>query len=132
MKRIVMIFACLTAIELSAQSHTDFALLRDAFAPAHTHRLTEQFSDSRKNPNELQAILSGLFLFYKTVLSSQDQNRCNFHPSCSEYGLQAVKKLGMVRGVICTFDRLSRCNGLSPELYEADMQKKLLLDPVKW
>jgi hypothetical protein len=38
----------------------------------------------------------------------------------------------MVRGVICTFDRLSRCNGLSPELYEADMQKKLLLDPVKW
>jgi putative component of membrane protein insertase Oxa1/YidC/SpoIIIJ protein YidD len=132
MKTSATIFACLLAVSLSAQSNHDFTLLETAFQPISAVKLTDQFQESRKNPNEIQAIMSGLFLFYKTVLSSQDQNRCNFHPSCSEFGLHAVKTFGLFRGVICTFDRLSRCNGLSPELYEVDVQKKLLLDPVKW
>ncbi|MFN4256068.1 MAG: membrane protein insertion efficiency factor YidD [Saprospiraceae bacterium] len=134
MKTIVTISLCLLAAELSAQSpaKADLDLLARAFAPEPKVRLREQFTASRQNPNELQLVFSGLFLFYKSFISSQDQNRCNFHPSCSEFGLQAIKKLGFVRGAVCTFDRMSRCNGLSPELYEVDLNRKLLLDPVKW
>ena len=127
-----MILAFLRAVNGFSQTPADFALLHRAFQPAANVRLTEQYSDSRKNPNELQALLSGFFLVYKSYISSQDQNHCNFAPSCSEYGLQAVKKFGVVKGVISTLDRLTRCNGLSPELYEFDPQRRILLDPVQW
>lgn len=110
----------------------DVALLQQAFSLKPRQRLTEQFSLSRQNTNELQAVLSGLFLFYKSFLSSQDNQRCSFHPSCSEYGLEAVKKLGIIRGVLCTCDRLTRCNGFSPRQYEVDMEHRRLKDPVKW
>lgn len=110
----------------------DITLLNQAFAPPGKVRLAKQFSLSRTNTNELQAVLSGLFLVYKSFFSSQDNQRCSFHPSCSEYGLEAVKKLGIVRGVICTCDRLTRCNGFSPEQYEIDVKKRRLKDPVSW
>ncbi|MBC7776999.1 MAG: membrane protein insertion efficiency factor YidD [Phycisphaerae bacterium] len=110
----------------------DLSLLQQAFSATPKVRLSEQFSLSRENPNELQTVLSGLFLFYKSFFSSQDNQRCSFHPSCSEYGLEAVKKLGVVRGIMCTCDRLTRCNGFSPEQYEIDMEHRRLKDPVGW
>lgn len=110
----------------------DLALLNRAFAATPKTRLTDQFSLSKENTNELQAVLSGLFLFYKSFLSSQDNQRCSFHPSCSEFGLEAVKKLGVIRGVMCTCDRLTRCNGFSPQQYEIDFERRRLKDPVKW
>lgn len=125
-------FLLVNSICLHAQTRDDFVLLQQAFQPTTTLNLTERYSLSRKNPNELQAVLSGLFLFYKAFISSQDQNRCNFHPGCSEYGLQAVKKLGIVRGAICTFDRLTRCNNLSPTQYDFDLKTGLLQDPIQW
>ncbi len=110
----------------------EISILQQAFAAAPKARLLEQFSLSRENPNELQTVLSGLFLVYKSFFSSQDNQRCSFHPSCSEYGLEAVKKLGVVRGIICTCDRLTRCNGFSPRQYEIDLEKRVLKDPVGW
>ena len=119
---------------LSAQNITnqDISCLKQAFSTAPKPRLRDQFALSKENPNELQAVFSGLFLFYKSFFSSQDNQRCSFHPSCSEYGLEAVKKLGVIRGIVCTCDRLTRCNGLSPEQYELNRAKQGLNDPVKW
>lgn len=134
MKIALTISLFLLGASLAAQTmpDQDVALLQKAFAPAKKARLTAQFSLSRNNTNELQAVLSGLFLFYKSFLSSQDNQRCSFHPSCSEFGLEAVKKLGVVRGIMCTCDRLTRCNGFSPRQYEIDLERRRLKDPVKW
>lgn len=141
MKKICTIFLLLLASKISAQMPLkpsndaflgDISVLNRAFANKPKPRLGEQFALSKENPNELQAVLSGLFLVYKSFFSSQDNQRCSFHPSCSEYGLQAVKKLGVVRGVICTCDRLTRCNGFSPRQYEIDLEHRVLKDPVSW
>ena len=35
---------------------------------------------------------------------------CKYHPSCSEYALQAFRELGLVRGAIVAGWRLLRCN----------------------
>jgi putative membrane protein insertion efficiency factor len=35
---------------------------------------------------------------------------CKYHPSCSEYALQAFRELGLVRGAIVVVWRLLRCN----------------------
>jgi len=91
---------------------------------------TETRYDFAKNPkNGLQLILSGLFLFYKYFISSQDlPGICNFHPSCSEYGILSIKKNGVIVGTLSTFDRLTRCNGLNKDQYERDEKTSRLLD----
>lgn len=35
---------------------------------------------------------------------------CQFYPSCSEYGVRAVMKYGVVRGYAKAFWRVLRCN----------------------
>jgi putative membrane protein insertion efficiency factor len=35
---------------------------------------------------------------------------CRFHPTCSEYGYQAIKKYGVVRGLVKAGWRIIRCN----------------------
>ena len=35
---------------------------------------------------------------------------CKYHPSCSQYALDAFKELGLVRGAILAGWRLLRCN----------------------
>lgn len=80
--------------------------------------------------NEYLLLVSGLFLAYKSFISSQDANRCSFHPSCSVYAIRAMKKRGIVVGGLLTFDRLLRCNGLSPEHYELIPKTGLLYDPL--
>lgn len=106
--------------------HFMTAEVRNSFyiPPSHQH-----YTIAKGNTNELQYLFSGLFLLYKFAISSQDYNRCNFSPSCSEYGMIAVKKYGVLPGIIATLDRLQRCNGLSPELYPYDMENHLSIDP---
>lgn len=82
------------------------------------------------NINEIQYLFSGLFLFYKTFISSQDGQSCSFTPSCSEFGMEAVKRQGVFTGILNTFDRLTRCNSLSPEKYTIHPHTHLLYDPL--
>lgn len=35
---------------------------------------------------------------------------CRFHPTCSEYAIQAVEKYGFIRGGFKAFWRVLRCN----------------------
>jgi len=35
---------------------------------------------------------------------------CRFHPTCSEYGYQAIEKYGIIKGGLLAFWRILRCN----------------------
>lgn len=39
---------------------------------------------------------------------------CRFHPSCSEYSVEAVERHGIRRGLMLTANRLSRCTHDTP------------------
>lgn len=91
----------------------------------HQHHI----SLSSNNNNELEFVFSNLFLFYKSFISSQDFSSCMFSPSCSEYGIIAIKRIGFLEGVIATFDRLTRCHPLIlPGEYEYDEETGLFID----
>ncbi len=92
---------------------------------------SNKFEFARDSRNEIEFVFSGLFLFYKRFISSQDVSRCNFKPSCSEYALQAIKSQGTIIGIINFFDRFTRCNGLNREDYPIDSKNKVLIDPVR-
>jgi len=48
--------------------------------------------------------------FYQHAISPGLPRRCKYHPSCSEYAVQAVRRYGILRGVVLAAWRLLRCN----------------------
>jgi uncharacterized protein len=55
-------------------------------------------------------LLIGVFLLWRTVVSPLYGPTCKYYPSCSAYGLEAVRRHGAVRGSGLTVWRLVRCN----------------------
>lgn len=39
---------------------------------------------------------------------------CRYHPTCSEYGYEAIGKYGVFKGIPMAFWRILRCNPWSP------------------
>jgi putative membrane protein insertion efficiency factor len=57
--------------------------------------------------------------FYQSFISSQDgENTCMFYPSCSQYAINAVRKKGLLLGMIMAADRLTRCNQFELHHYD--------------
>jgi len=121
---IILLFLAVSSIDAFSQNANASRFNNCFKVEKHAHT----YEYAKGNTNEIQAIFSGLFLFYKYAISSQDLNKCSFTPSCSEYGLLSIKKNGFIIGIMSTIDRLQRCNGLSPDKYEIDMDAKLLID----
>lgn len=48
--------------------------------------------------------------FYKRFLSPLLPSACRYHPTCSEYMLEAVHKYGVLRGASMGIRRLLRCH----------------------
>ncbi len=56
---------------------------------------------------------------YQRLISPMVGPRCKYHPSCSEYAVQAITRFGILRGLVLAGWRLLRCNpwshgGLDP------------------
>jgi uncharacterized protein len=47
---------------------------------------------------------------YQVLLSPLFANSCKYHPSCSQYALDALRQYGLLRGSVLTVWRLLRCN----------------------
>lgn len=52
----------------------------------------------------------GLLRAYKFLLSPWLGSRCRFYPSCSQYGLEAFERFGLLAGLYLTLARLGRCH----------------------
>lgn len=48
--------------------------------------------------------------FYRRFLSPLKPPTCRFHPTCSEYGLAAIRVHGVFKGLLLTLLRILRCN----------------------
>lgn len=38
---------------------------------------------------------------------------CRFYPTCSEYSYQAIKKYGLIKGLVKSFKRIIKCHPLN-------------------
>ncbi|ARU60899.1 membrane protein insertion efficiency factor YidD [Tumebacillus avium] len=54
------------------------------------------------------------FRFYRTFISPLKPPSCRFHPTCSEYGMQAVRAHGAWRGSFLTIKRILKCGPWHP------------------
>lgn len=53
-----------------------------------------------------------LIKFYRFFISPMLGSNCRHSPTCSEYGLIALKKYGVFKGIYLTTKRIIRCNSL--------------------
>ena len=56
-----------------------------------------------------ELVLAPLHL-YRRVISPLVGRRCRYHPSCSEYAVDAVREYGVIRGSVLAAWRVMRCN----------------------
>ncbi len=63
---------------------------------------------------QLLQILSYPFILliklYQLIISPWLGPQCRFTPTCSQYGIEAFKKYGPVKGLWLTLKRIARCN----------------------
>ena len=80
--------------------------------------------------NESSAVATAFIRAYQELISSQDRPACLFSVSCSHFAGQAIRRTGLIRGVLLSADRLLRCNHLAEDYYEIDPVSGRALDPI--
>ncbi|MDY6327259.1 MAG: membrane protein insertion efficiency factor YidD [Bacteroidales bacterium] len=58
----------------------------------------------------VSSILIGLIRLYQVTLSPLIGRACRYTPTCSNYGIEAIRKHGPVKGTFLTIKRVLSCN----------------------
>ncbi|PIE32150.1 membrane protein insertion efficiency factor YidD [candidate division KSB3 bacterium] len=66
----------------------------------------------------MQHILIVCITLYRRYISPFFPPTCRFYPTCSEYGIQAIRKYGAFKGSWMTLWRIMRCHPLSKGGYD--------------
>ena len=62
--------------------------------------------------------LIGGVLIYRITLGRLLGGHCRFHPTCSQYAIDAVLQYGSIKGTWRTIKRLARCHPLGGKGYD--------------
>jgi uncharacterized protein len=60
----------------------------------------------------MRAVVLALLGAYRRLVSPLLPPACRFHPTCSAYAVEAVRRHGAARGMLLTVKRLARCHPL--------------------
>lgn len=58
----------------------------------------------------MKYVFIGIIKFYQKAISPFRPPSCRFLPTCSEYGLEAFKRFGAIKGGYLTIRRISKCH----------------------
>ena len=61
----------------------------------------------------MKRIVIKMIRMYQRYISPVKMTRCPYIPTCSNYGLQAVEKYGVIKGGLLASWRVIRCNPFS-------------------
>ena len=66
----------------------------------------------------MKKLMIFLIELYRKYISPMKSTKCPYIPTCSEYGLEAVKKYGALKGGFLALWRIIRCNPFSKGGYD--------------
>lgn len=58
----------------------------------------------------MKKILMSIIKFYQKAISPLTPPSCRFHPTCSNYGLEAIETHGALKGSWLAIRRISKCH----------------------
>ena len=74
--------------------------------------------DRGRGDDGMKWLMIGFITAWRKLVSPLYGNVCKYYPSCSAYGLEAVKTHGAVKGGALTVWRILRCNPWSMGGYD--------------
>jgi uncharacterized protein len=66
----------------------------------------------------LKAALLAIVRFYRTLISPLYPPCCRFHPTCSQYAIEAIERFGPWYGSWLATKRILRCHPFHPGGYD--------------
>ncbi len=66
----------------------------------------------------MKTLLIWLIRGYRKVISPLYPPTCRFHPTCSQYAIEAVDRFGPIRGSWLAIRRILRCHPFHPGGYD--------------
>lgn len=58
----------------------------------------------------VSSVLIGMIKLYQVTLSPFIGRSCRYTPTCSNYGIEAIRKHGPIKGTYLTIKRVLSCN----------------------
>ena len=58
----------------------------------------------------MKKLLKGIIKVYQKAISPMMPPSCRFHPTCSNYGLEAIETHGALKGSWLAVRRISKCH----------------------
>jgi len=97
-------------VSSNAQNNDDFALIGSHLKIEKDERIPTKIQFQKSlNPFKVVSLIA--LFFYQKLISEQISAGCEFDMSCSNFGVNSIKELGIIKGICLTADRLTRCNG---------------------
>ncbi|MFD2208931.1 membrane protein insertion efficiency factor YidD [Virgibacillus halophilus] len=72
----------------------------------------------------MKYILIGIIRFYQKFISPVKPPSCRFYPTCSQYGMEAVKRFGALKGGYLAIKRILKCHPFHPGGVDLVPEKK--------
>lgn len=72
----------------------------------------------------MKYILIGMIKIYQ-MIPLKIHNYCKYTPTCSNYGIEAIKEYGSIKGTYLTIVRVLKCNPFSKGGYDPVKKEKL-------
>lgn len=66
----------------------------------------------------MKQVVATLIRGYQKFISPGLPSSCRFHPTCSQYTLEAVERYGAIKGLWMGVKRISRCHPFHPGGYD--------------
>jgi len=61
----------------------------------------------------MKYLFIGLIRLYQLIVSPHFPSRCRYHPTCSQYAVDAFRKHGSLKGLWLSTKRILKCHPLS-------------------
>lgn len=72
----------------------------------------------------MHSVFIFIIRFYQRLISPLLPPSCRFYPSCSHYGLEAIRRFGALKGGWLTVKRLLKCHPFHPGGIDPVPEKK--------
>ncbi|QKS73115.1 membrane protein insertion efficiency factor YidD [Paenalkalicoccus suaedae] len=72
----------------------------------------------------MKHVFIGIIRFYQRFISRYTPPTCRFYPTCSQYGIEALRVHGVFKGSYLTIIRLLKCQPFHPGGHDPVPPKK--------